>query len=139
VSQEAVDFVSGVVSASADMDKRAMLAALPELVPRLCDPDVEWVEDPQRADARTYRGHDGVIDSWRLWLEQWDEYGFEVEQIVDCGAHVLVASRERARGASSGASVDARHFGVWTVRDGKLLRYREFYDEQAARAAAGCA
>jgi len=27
---------------------------------------------------------------------------------------------------------------VWTIRDGKLLCYQEFYDEQAAREAAGC-
>ena len=127
------------MSASAGMDKEAILAALPELVPQLCDPDVEWIEDPVRADGRTYRGHAGVIESWTRWLEQWDEYGAEVERIIDCGDEVLVYTRERARGAASGATVESRHFGVWTIHDGKLLRYREFYDEQAAREAAGCA
>jgi hypothetical protein len=36
------------------MDKDAMLAALPEMIPQICDPEIEWVEDPQRADGRVY-------------------------------------------------------------------------------------
>jgi hypothetical protein len=24
----------------------------------ICDPEIEWIEDPQRADSRTYRGHE---------------------------------------------------------------------------------
>jgi hypothetical protein len=80
MSQENVDFVSGIFSATESMDKQALLAALPERLPQLCDPDVEWIEDPQRADARTYRGHEGVIESWRQWFETFGEYGVEVER-----------------------------------------------------------
>jgi ketosteroid isomerase-like protein len=49
----------------------------------------------------------------------------------------LVVSREKGRGASSGATVSARNFIVLTFRDAKILRYQEFYDEEEARAAAG--
>jgi ketosteroid isomerase-like protein len=38
---------------------------------------------------------------------------------------------------TSGASVTARHYSVWTIRAGKIARYREFYDEQAALKAVG--
>jgi ketosteroid isomerase-like protein len=50
---------------------------------------------------------------------------------------VLVISEERARGAASGAAIRSRNYIVVTLREGKLLRYREFYDERAAREAAG--
>jgi ketosteroid isomerase-like protein len=119
VSQGDVDFVNGLISASAGMDKQQLLGALPEFVAQLCDPDVEWIEDPQRADSRVYRGHEGVIDSWTQWLEQWDEYGWEVDRVVDCGDNVLVYAREHARGTSRGVRVDARIFMVWTIRDGE--------------------
>lgn len=33
--------------------------------------------------------------------------------------------------------MSSRIYAVLTVRDGKLLRFREFYDERAARQAAG--
>src|SRR2546427_7149536 len=102
------------------------------MIPLMCDPEIEWYEDPQRADGRVYRGHDGVRESFERWLEQWDEYGFESERFVDCPPDkVLTVAREQARGARSGASVTSRIYTVVTLPDGKILRYQEFYDQQA--------
>jgi ketosteroid isomerase-like protein len=137
MSQQNVEFAKGIFAAGQDMDKEAFLAALPEVIAQVCDPEIEWYEDPQRADARVYRGHGGVRESFERWLDQWDEYGTEAERFVDCGDDVLVVAREHARGARSGATVSARIFVVITFRDGKILRYREFYDETAAHEAAG--
>ena len=137
MSQENVDFMKALLAASPQMDKEALLAALPEVIAQTCDPEIEWHEDPQRADGRVYRGHEGVLESFERWLDQWDEYGTEAEGFVDCGDDVLVIAREHGRGARSGASVSARIFIVVTFRDRKILRYREFYDEAAAREAAG--
>ncbi|HEY2181783.1 MAG TPA: nuclear transport factor 2 family protein [Solirubrobacteraceae bacterium] len=119
------------------MDKQALLAALPEIISSMCDPEIEWVEDPQRADGRIYRGHAGVYESFERWLEGFDKYDVEAEQFVDGGDHVLVVTREQARGGASRATVSSRNYAVFTIREGKLLRYREFYDEHAARRAAG--
>jgi ketosteroid isomerase-like protein len=137
MSQENVEIVKGLFTAGAEMDKHALLAALPELIAQTCDPEIEWYEDPQRADGRVHRGHDGVRDSFERWLDQWDEYGTEAERFVDCGNDVLVVAREHGRGARSGATVSGRIFVVVTFRNGKVLRYREFYDEAAALEAVG--
>jgi ketosteroid isomerase-like protein len=40
---------------------------------------------------------------------------------------------------TSGASVSSRIYSVWTIRAGKIARYREFYDEHAALEAVGLA
>jgi ketosteroid isomerase-like protein len=137
MSQENVEFVAGVFDAVDGMDKETLLAALPDLVPQLCDPDVEWIEDPSRADSRTYRGHAGVIESWRQWLETFKEWEVEIERITDCGDDVFVAMREHGTGALSEAPVGAANYAVITVRDGTVRRYREFYDEATALEAAG--
>ena len=137
MSQENVEFVEGLMAGAGDMDKQALLAILPDFIAQVCDPDIEWVEDPQRADGRVYRGHDGVRESWERWLENWDEYQGEPEQFIDCGDDVLVVMRERGRGRVSGASVTARNFAVFTMHTGKIVRYREFYDEHAALKAVG--
>ena len=138
MSQENVDFVRGLFAgAVADVDKDELLAALPQLVENACDLEIEWIEDPSRADARTYRGHEGVIKSWRQWLENFDEYGSELEEVRDCGDRVLATVSEEGRGAGSGATVSARNYIVMTFRDGKVLRYQEFYDQRMALEAAG--
>ena len=137
MSQENVEFVKAFFAAGSAVEKEALLSALPELIAQACDPEIEWYEDPQRADARVYRGHRGVRESFERWLDQWDEYGAEAERFIDCGDDVLVVAREHGRGARSGATVSSRIFYVLTFRDGKILRYREFYDEAAALEAAG--
>ncbi len=95
------------------------------------------VEDPRRADSRTYRGHDGVLESWKGWLDGFDRYGATLDRVVDAGDRVFVSAREEGRGAISGVTVGDSLYQVLTFRDGKVLRYQEFYDEADAREAAG--
>jgi ketosteroid isomerase-like protein len=137
MSQENVELVEGLFAGSAGTDKQALLAALPELIAQLCDPEVEWVEDPSRADGQVHRGHEGVRASFEEWLAGFEDYRSELEEVIDCGDDVLAVATEHGRGAASGAAVSSRNHMVLTFRDGKLLRYREFYDERAARRAVG--
>jgi ketosteroid isomerase-like protein len=138
MSQENVDFVRSVFGGIESTDKDALLAALPDLIAQLTDPEIEWIEDPTRADSRTYRGHEGVLESWARWFEQWDEYGWEAERFIDCGDdNVFVAARETGSGAASGATVSAAIFIVITLRDQKVVRWREYYDEATALKAVG--
>ena len=137
MSQENVEFLKGLFAGAAEMDKQALLDALPELIAQTCDPEIEWVEDPRRADRRVYRGHEGVRESWERWLENFDEWGGEVERMVDCEDKVLVVAREQGRGSLSGATISQQNYLVFTFREGKIVRYEEFYEEQDALEAAG--
>ena len=137
MSQENVEFLKGLFAGAAEMDKQALLDALPELIAQTCDPEIEWVEDPRRADRRVYRGHEGVRESWERWLENFDEWGGEVERMVDCGDKVLVVAREEGRGSLSGATISQQNYLVFTFRTGRIARYEEFYEEQDALEAAG--
>jgi ketosteroid isomerase-like protein len=137
MSQENVEFLEGLFAGAADMDKRALLDALPDLIAQVCDPEIEWVEDPQRADGRVYRGHEGVRESFERWLENFDQWGFEVERMIDCGDMVLVVFREEGTGRASGATIGQRIYAVYGFRNGKVSRYEEFYEERDALKAAG--
>jgi ketosteroid isomerase-like protein len=137
MSRENVEFLEGLFAGAAEMDKQALLDALPDLIAQTCDPEIVWVEDPRRADRRVHRGHEGVRESWERWLENFEEYGFEVERMLDCGDRVLVFAREEGRGSLSGATISQRIYVVYTFRSGKIARYEEFYEEQEALEAAG--
>jgi ketosteroid isomerase-like protein len=137
VSEENVAFVRALFEGADSMDREALLALLPEAVPQAFTEDAVWEEDPSRADRQVWRGHEGILASWQRWLDQWEEWTFEVEEVEDHGDQVLCISREHGRGGSSGANVSATNHLVLTFRDGKISRYQEFYDEGAARAELG--
>jgi ketosteroid isomerase-like protein len=134
MSSENVDLIKGILSAFDGADSEALREMLPVLIAEICDPEIEFVETPERVDAQTYHGHEGVLEAWNRWLDQWDDWNGEAESFEDHGDDVFVVAREQGRGRS-GASVEARLYLVFTFRDGMITRYREFYDEKAARAA----
>jgi len=118
------------------ISKTELLAAMPRTM-SFCHPDVEW-SAPE--DGTTYRGRDGVRQRLEEWLESFDEYRYEVQRIIDCGGdEVLVEATEVGRGATSGAEVCSTNYELLTIRDGMIVRIREYYDEANALEAAGLA
>ena len=90
--------------------------------------------------ARRDRPTAGGRGSARLerWLESFDEYRYEVQRIIDCGGdQVLVVGVEVGKGAISGAEVRSVNHELLTIREGMIVRFREFYDEGQALQAAG--
>jgi ketosteroid isomerase-like protein len=135
VSRENVELLSNLFAGAESLEKDALFAMLPVMIAETCDPEIEWIEDPKRADGRIRRGHDGVRESWERWLEDFDEWGFQIQSIADHGDRALVTAIERGRGSASGAEVSSRIYMIVTFRGEKVLRYQEFYDEQDALAA----
>jgi len=114
--------------------KAEMLAAMPRIM-GFCHLDIEWTT---REDGHTYRGREGVKEALEGWLESFDEYRYEVQRIVACGDDdVLVVGLEFGKGASSGVEVRSVNHELLTIRDGLIVRYREFFDEREALEAAG--
>jgi ketosteroid isomerase-like protein len=108
------------------------------------DPEIEW--DASRGSevivpelARVYRGHDGVRAYWREWLSAWSDIDFEVEDVLDAGDDVVALIRnQRQWGRRSGVVTEIPPYGlVFTIRDGKVVRWRAFSDQEAALEAAG--
>jgi ketosteroid isomerase-like protein len=60
----------------------------------------------------------------------------EVERYVDAGENVVVIGIARGTGAS-GVKIQWRQGYVWTIRDGKAIRFRWFNDPREALQAAG--
>ena len=94
----------------------------------ICDPDLKWEVGGAGMwpDAETYEGHEGLLRFWSAWVENWEDYRFEQAEAVDVGDAVVTEQRHKARGKGSGAEVDWRFGGIWTFRDGKLIRHEAF-------------
>ena len=84
------------------------------------------------------RGFDGLLQTWRDWLEPWDEYATTVEQFVDVDdTTVLVLVRDRGRPRGSDAELELMAGSVWTLRNGKIARIEFHTSRESAFEAAG--
>ena len=92
------------------------------LVWDLIDPDIV-VEFEGGILKGTYRGHAGFTEALDSFWTAFEEPRIDVESFESSGDDVLVALRYSARGRTSGIEVDAAGRHVWTVRDGRCVRW----------------
>jgi uncharacterized protein len=126
VSKQNVEIIRRAFEAYWAGDIEGVLGVCAEDIVITQAPEVPGVPPQQR-------GHDGVIEAFGLWPEQWDDFEIELERIVaDPGDHVVVATRQSGRGKESGVEVVGEFTFLFTVRDGKISEWRIFVDEQQA-------
>jgi ketosteroid isomerase-like protein len=80
----------------------------------------------------SYRGRSGIRRWWREMMETWEEPRSEVHEVRSAGDKVLVSITLHATGKASGAVVAAAFFQVGLIRDGKIVRGRDFADRAEA-------
>ena len=103
------------------------------------DEQVEWFGPPDisRDAEGLVRGHEGVRRSLARWMGTWDDYSYELCELIDSGDRVLAGGRQSGRGRGSGVEISEEIFSVWTLKAGKIVRQRMFRERAAALEAAG--
>lgn len=96
------------------------------------DPDAEWSEHSDLPEAATYRGRDSIRAFLEGYLESWEDFHQETEDVIDAGERVAVLLHLAARGKGSGIEVEARYAHVWTMREGKGVRVDAYADRELA-------
>lgn len=86
---------------------------------------------------QTYRGREAAFAAYRAWMESWEHYRREPEEIVDLGDRVLVLVHESGRGKGSGIPTEAQIGMLLTFRRGRVVRHQEFLGWDAALEAVG--
>ena len=100
--------------------------------------DVIWdTTAASMAGGGVYRGHEGAERFFVEWLGAWNDPTVELLDLVDAGDSVVVEFRWSGRGKASGVETEQTFFGVYDLRDGKVVRYRQYETREQALAAAG--
>jgi uncharacterized protein len=99
----------------------------------ILDPDIVY----RSAQEAPVQGREAVRAAWERWEASWDEVEMTSEEIIDAGDRQLQVILFRGRGRGSGVKVEARFYEVYTVRDGRTVRWEEFSDRAEALEAAG--
>jgi ketosteroid isomerase-like protein len=85
-----------------------------------------------------WRGHEEFGAAMASYLDALADLHIEAERIIDLGDdRVLVLSRQTARGKTSALPFDREFGDLFTLRNGKILRYDSYWDRADALEAAG--
>ena len=103
----------------------------------LMDPEIEYINPPGAVEPGTRRGLAAFRKAVEKVFEGWEAWEMEPEEFKAVGDQVVVVLSYKARGRKSGAQIEGRESALWTVRDGKVLRYAWFRDPAEAADAAG--
>jgi ketosteroid isomerase-like protein len=83
------------------------------------------------------RRPDELLAKWKRWEADWERIELTPEEYIDAGDQVVMAVRYSGRGRGSGIEFEDRLFEVHTLRDGKVVRKRDFKTRAEALKAAG--
>jgi ketosteroid isomerase-like protein len=106
------------------------------------DPEIEWEWSASMMDVVggqrvTYSGLEGVEWAIRDWFEAWDWFWVEAEELIPVGDEVVASVRRHGCPKGSDLDVETTAAEVWTMRDGKAIRFKAYDDRQDALAAVG--
>jgi ketosteroid isomerase-like protein len=107
-----------------------------EIALALADPLIRWDERASRPDGDLVWRKADVERAMRRYLDSWEQYSFDVEDIAEVGPGKVVGiCRERGR-PKDGVPIDRRFGGLWVVTEGKIASWTTYLTpKEAVRAA----
>jgi ketosteroid isomerase-like protein len=103
----------------------------------LLDPEVEYVNPDGAIEPGIRRGLDEFRSAIERVYEGWKSWTMNPERFESVGDQVAVVLQYAAQGRSSGVVVEGRESAVWTVRNGRVVRYEWFHGPDDALRAVG--
>jgi ketosteroid isomerase-like protein len=109
-----------------------------DAVAEFWDPQIDWRSaEGALDDVGVMRGVEAMRAYVQDWLDDFDDLHFELEELIDAGEQVVSVQRISGRAKASGVATEVRYAVVNTIRDGKLVRGREYWTREQALEAAG--
>jgi len=121
-----IAFVQAFYQAFAKRDIASILATL--------SPTVEWGEpsNPYNPAAGTRHGHEGFLEWLRVGNESEEVLVLEPKEFLANLTSVAVVGYTRCRVRATGRVYETEFVHLIALEDGKVQRFREFFDTYAA-------
>ncbi len=95
------------------------------------DVDFEFVGSPALVYAGNRRNHEQVADFFASVAKADDIHAFEPREFIAGGDHVTVLGWEKSTAIDTGKPFESEWAHVFTVKDGKVTRWRGFFNTAA--------
>jgi ketosteroid isomerase-like protein len=104
--------------------------------------DIVWDNSSYGGDlppgwAVTVTGKPAVETMLRRWVGAWDDFRFEISEVIDAGDGVVVTCRDVGRGRGSGLPMRHDYFQWWRFDGDRVTAAAAFREKSAAIRAAG--
>jgi len=107
-----------------------------EIALALAGPHIRWDERASRPEGDLVWGRDKVGRAMRRYLDGWEQYSFELEDVAEVGPGKVVGICREHGKPKEGPAVDRRFGGLWLVEQGKLVSWATYLTPRDAVRAA---
>jgi ketosteroid isomerase-like protein len=111
-------------------DEGTARAAWEATVAPLVHPDVEVIVETGVRGRERAVGLDDWRQVWLDWLEPWERYRTETEDLIDMGDQIVVLFRDYGRQRGMDTEVCLIGGTVYTLRDGKVARIEYYLEDR---------
>ena len=102
------------------------------------DSEIDWrAIEGAPDDVGIMHGRDALRHYYEQWYETFEGIRAEPDELTDAGDQVVAAVHVTGRMKESDAEINMRLGIVYTLRDGKIIRGREYATHEQALEAAG--
>jgi hypothetical protein len=105
--------------------------------PRFYHPEAEFHMPREWPEDRVYYGPEGVKKGGDAWNESFDEYRWDVDELIDVGDSVVALVHHRGRIGGSTEWIEREVGAIFEVHSGQVTKVRAFLSWDEAREAAG--
>jgi len=95
----------------------------PDVLGELLDPEMEWEPGFGALEEGVHRGADGFRQFVASWMESFDDFQIRPELLVQVSDQIVVIAHQQGRGHGSGIELETQVVHVWTIRDGRAVRW----------------
>jgi ketosteroid isomerase-like protein len=100
--------------------------------------DSEFITAVPLEGRSVWRGREGFAEFMRAWTENFEDWSIRLERLIDAGDDRVVGlTHQSATGKASGAPVELNLGTVAELKDGRVVRMRNYLTYAEALEAAG--
>ena len=93
------------------------------------DPAIEWTSMEGSPYPGTFIGPEAVLNNVFMRLgTEWEGFQAKVHEFLDAGETVVALGTYSGVNRATGRAMSAEFAHVWTFRDGRVVRYRQYAD-----------